>query len=209
MLDRYARKLIDPAFNTLGPMVARTGVSANTLTLVGLGIGIGAAAAVALHAFHLALLMLLANRFLDGLDGAVARASASAARAGPTEFGGYLDIVSDFFVWALLPLGFAVADPANTLPAAMLLASFVATGTTFLAYAILAEKGGHKTTARGEKSFFHLGGLTEGAETIGFFVIVMAWPSLFPVLASIFAGLAAITAIMRVWEAWRVYGPRR
>lgn len=206
MLDRYARKLIDPPLNVLGPMVARSGVSANALTLWGLGIGVGAAVAVALSAFYLALFLLLANRFLDGLDGAVARATTSATRAGPAEFGGYLDIVSDFFFWALLPLGFAVADPANALPAAVLLASFVATGTTFLAYAILAEKGGEKTTARGEKSFFHLGGLTEGTETIGFFVIVLVWPSLFPVLALLFAGLAAITAVTRVYEAWRIYG---
>ena len=200
LLDRYARKLIDPPLNVLGPMVARAGVSANTLTLVGLALGVGAAVAVALSAFYLALFLLLANRFLDGLDGAVARSS------GPTMFGGYLDIVSDFFFWALLPLGFAVADPVNALPAAVLLASFVATGTTFLAYAILAEKGGEKTTARGEKSFFHLGGLTEGTETIGFFVIVLMWPSLFPVLAFLFAGLAAITAVTRVYEAWRIYG---
>ena len=206
MLDRYARKLIDPPLNVLGPVVARTGVSANALTLLGLALGVGAALAVALHAFFLALFLLLANRFLDGLDGAVARAATSATQAGPTMFGGYLDIVSDFFFWALLPLGFALADPANALPAAALLASFVATGTTFLAYAILAEKGGEKTTARGEKSFFHLGGLTEGTETIGFFVIVLVWPSLFPALALLFAGLAAITAVTRVWEAWRIYG---
>ena len=203
MLDRYARKLIDPPLNILGPMVARTGVSANTLTLAGLALGVGAALAVALHAYHFALLLLLANRFLDGLDGAVARAEM------PTQFGGYLDIVSDFFFWALLPLGFALADPVNALPAAALLASFVATGTTFLAYAILAAKAGETTAARGEKSFFHLGGLTEGTETIGFFVIVMLWPALFPALALIFAALASVTAITRVWEAWRVYGRRR
>lgn len=200
MLDRYARKLIDPPLNALGPMVARTGVSANALTLAGLALGVGAAAAVALHAFHLALFLLLANRFFDGLDGAVARVR------GPTDFGGYLDIVADFFLWALLPLGFVMADPGNAFPAAVLLASFVATGTTFLAYAILAAKGGEKTTVRGEKSFFHLGGLTEGTETIGFFVLVLVWPATFPVLAYIFASLAAITAIMRVSEAWRAYG---
>lgn len=200
MLDRYARKLIDPPLNALGPVVARTGVPANALTLVGLGIGVGAAVAVAAHTFHLALFLLIANRFLDGLDGAVARVRR------PTEFGGYLDIVSDFLVWALLPLGFVVADPGVAVAAAVLLASFIAAGTTFLAFAILAAKSGDETGARGEKSFFHLGGLTEGAETILFFVIVIAWPGLFAPLAYIFAALVMVTAVSRVYETWRKYG---
>ena len=121
-------------------------------------------------------------------------------------YGGYLDIVADLVLWALLPLGFAIADPQNALSAVVLLASFIASGTTFLGYAILAAKTGEETEARGEKSFFHLGGLTEGTETILFFVIVLTWPNLFSILALVFAFLAALTALGRVLEARRSFG---
>lgn len=203
MLDAAMRKVIDPPLKRLGSIVARTGVTANALTLAGLTIGLFAALAIASSAFGLALLLLLLNRLLDGLDGAVARAGTG---AGGTAFGGYLDIVADFVLWAMLPVGFVIAAPSNAFAATILLASFIASGTTFLAHAILAAKAGEETDARGEKSFFHLGGLTEGTETIGFFVLVLLWPGMFVVLAPIFAAMATLTAFGRVLETRRAFG---
>lgn len=200
MLDRYLRPLIDPPLNRLAWAVADTGVSANRVTLLGLGVGLGAVVAMGLGHNALALWLLLGNRLLDGLDGAVARLR------GPTEFGGYLDIVSDFAIWALLPLSFAVADPSVSFAAALLLASFMATGTTFLAHAILAAKAGTESKVNGPKSFYHLTGLTEGSETILLFVIVLTWPETFVVAAPIFATLAFITALSRALQTWKQFG---
>ena len=198
MIDRFVRPLLDPPLNGMARTLARSGLTANQITLAGLGLGVLAFVALWSGANEFALLLLLLNRLADGLDGALARIK------GPTEFGGYLDIVSDFVLWALLPLGFALLDPANALAAALLLASFIATATTFLAHAILAAKAGEETSVRGKKSFFHLGGLTEGTETIAFFVLVMMWPSLFIPAAFIFAAMATITAFMRVVETHRL-----
>ena len=76
-------------------------------------------------------------RFGDGLDGAIARATA------PTDRGGFLDISLDFIVYAAIPLAFAIYDPAqNALSAAILLASFLANGGAFLAFARLGRTGG-------------------------------------------------------------------
>lgn len=205
MLDAAMRKFVDPPMNRLGSVVARTGVTANALTLAGLVIGFFAAVAIASSAFGLALLALLINRLLDGLDGAVARAERGTS--APTAYGGYLDIVADFLLWAMLPIGFAIVDPSNALAATILLASFIASGTTFLAHAILAAKTGQETAARGKKSFFHLGGLTEGTETIIFFVLVLLWPGQFSTLAYIFAALTTLTALGRVRETRRAFGP--
>lgn len=199
MIDRFIRPLIDPPLNAMARALSSSGLKANQVTLAGLGVGLGSVVAVCLDAMGAALILLLLNRLADGLDGALARLK------GPTEFGGYLDIVSDFALWALLPIGFALLDPANALAAAVLLASFIGTGTTFLAHAILAAKAGEESIARGKKSFFHLGGLTEGAETIAFFALVMVWPGLFIPAAFIFAAMAAITALMRVLETHRLY----
>ena len=70
-----------------------------------------------------------------------------------------------------------------------LVTSFYINGASFLGYAILAEKHGHQTSARGIKSLFFSGGLLEGTETIALFVLICALPGLFPVLAWCFGAL--------------------
>ncbi len=200
MLDAAARRIIDPPLNLIAAQVTKTGVSANAITLAGLVLGISSALAVALGAMPWALGLLLASRFLDGLDGAVARTREA------TTYGGYLDIVSDFIVWALLPVAFAIANPTYALPAAILLASFMGASITFLAHAILASKEGHHTDAQGSKSFYYLSGLTEGTETIGLFVLAMLFPAWFPVLAYVFAAMATITTVTRMIMTWQTYG---
>jgi phosphatidylglycerophosphate synthase len=204
MFDARLRPLIDPPLNVLARALDGGGVSANAITGVGFLIGLGAAAAIGLGYVTLGLVLLLINRLLDGLDGAVAR------RVGPTDFGGYLDIVLDFLVYAAVPVGFAVLDPeANALPAAVLLLSFMGTGSSFLAYAVVAAKRGLSTEIRGRKSFYYLGGLTEGTETIVFFVVCCLWPEHFALLAYVFAGLCWITTVTRIAAARATFGSKR
>jgi phosphatidylglycerophosphate synthase len=204
MFDARLRPLIDPPLNALARALDGGGVSANAITGVGFLVGLGAAAAIGLGYAMLGLILLLINRLLDGLDGAVAR------RVGPTDFGGYLDIVLDFLVYAAVPVGFAVLDPeANALPAAVLLLSFMGTGSSFLAYAVVAAKRGLSTEIRGRKSFYYLGGLTEGTETIVFFVVCCLWPKHFALLAYVFAGLCWITTATRIAAARATFGSKR
>jgi phosphatidylglycerophosphate synthase len=147
------------------------------------------------------LALLLASRLLDGLDGSVARLTQ------PTDAGGFLDIALDFVFYAVIPLAFAVANPAtNALPAAALLASFIGTGSSFLAFAVMAEKRGLTDTALPGKSFYFLGGLTEATETITVFAAMCIWPEHFAVLAYGFAGLCAVTTGMRVGWGYRRLG---
>ena len=88
-----------------------------------------------------------------------------------------------------MPLAFALADPgANALPAAFLIFSFIGTGTSFLAFAIMAAKRGLTSDLRGKKSLYYLGGLTEGTETIVAFVLACLWPAWFPLIAWVFGG---------------------
>lgn len=198
MLDPWSRRLIDPPLNAVGALLARAGLGADAVTLVGLVIGLGAVPALAFGQFWLALGLILANRLADGLDGAIARA------AGASDRGGYLDIVADFAFYGLIPFGFALADPArNALPAAFVLASFMGTASSFLAFAALAAKRGLTTTRRGQKSFYHLGGLAEGSETILFLVAGCLFPAWFPWLAWGFGALCWLTTLGRVAAGWR------
>lgn len=196
MLDAAARKLIDPPLDRLGAGLARIGVSADSVTLFALIPGAGAVWALSQQAYWLALALILVNRLCDGLDGAVAR------HTRLTDFGGYLDIVSDFIFYAAVLLGFLLADPAaNAGPAAVLMVSFFGTGSSFLAFATIAAKRGLSTEARGAKSFYYMGGLAEGTETILFFALACLIPQHFPWLAYGFAALCGITIVGRALQA--------
>jgi phosphatidylglycerophosphate synthase len=201
MLDGWMRGMIDPALGRAGKGLAAQGVTADAVTLAGLALGLAAAGIIAVGGpGWAAALPLLASRVADGLDGAVARVR------GKTDFGGYLDIVCDFIFYAAIPMAFVLRDPsANAVAGAFLLASFYVNGTTFLGFAILAEKRGMETRARGEKSLYFTAGLLEGTETIGFFLILCLVPWAFAPLAWAFGALCFVTAAARVWLAVRTF----
>ena len=200
MLDRFARQIIDPPLNAAGRGLARAGISADGMTLIGLALGLVAALLIALGWTLAALVVLLASRIADGLDGAVARATRT------TDFGGYLDIAADFLFYGAIPFAFVLLDPAaNGVAGAFLLASFYFNGTSFLGYAILAEKRGLTTEAQGRKSLYYSNGLLEGTETIVFFVLLCLFPSAFAPLAWIFGALCYATALLRLYAARQIF----
>ena len=199
MLDRTARRLIDPPLNRLGRGMADRGWTANGVTLLGLGLGLLAALVIAWGAPFLALIPLLASRVADGLDGAVARATTR------TDFGGYLDIACDFAFYGAIPLAFVFYDDDNGLAAAFVLTSFYVNGTSFLGYAILAERRGITTQAQGIKSLYYSNGLLEGTETIVFFVLLCLFPSAFAPLSWGFGTLCFLTAILRIHGASKLF----
>lgn len=197
MLDAALRRLIDPPLDAAGRRLAAIGLGADAVTLGGFAVGLLAVPLIAWEHYAAGLVAILVNRLADGLDGAIAR------HRGPTDFGGYLDIVCDFLVYAAVPFAFALARPENAVPAAFLVLSFVGTGSSFLAYAIIAAKHRVETTRRGRKAFYYLGGLTEGSETIALFVAVCLFPAAFPWLAWGFGALCWVTTLARIAAARR------
>jgi phosphatidylglycerophosphate synthase len=200
VLDATLRRLIEKPLARLAAPLARAGIAADWVTWAGFALGLGAAVVIALGQPLLGLGLFLANRLADGLDGAIAR------QRGPSDYGGYLDIVLDFLVYNALAAAFGLADPAARPAALVLMLSFAGSGTSFLAYAILAAKRGRETAARGRKSFYHLGGLAEGGETVAFFVVSCLMPQHFAPLAWVFAGLCLLTTAGRVLAARRDFG---
>ena len=203
MLDRAAQALIAPGLQAGAQWLVRRGVSADSVTLTGFALGLLGAALIALGQPAHGLAWLLASRLADGLDGMVARATR------PTDRGAFLDITLDFLFYASVPLAFALADPgANALAAAVLLAAFVGTGSSFLAFAVLAERRGLKSLAYPGKGLYYLGGLTEATETLLCFVLMCLWPAWFAPLAYGFAALCALTLLARLHAGWRSFGPQ-
>ncbi len=203
MIDAKLRPLIDPILNRAGRWLAARGVGADAVSIIGITAGLCAALAIYFGLFPLALGLTLLSRLLDGLDGAVARATRL------TPFGGYLDIVGDFLFYVAVPLAFGLSHPAFLAPALVLMASFALTGVSFLAFAAVAAAQKIETEAHGRKSFFYSTGLAEGAETILAFVLMCLFPNAFPAIAFAYAGLCFLTVVQRSWLAWCLFRPDR
>lgn len=198
MFDRwlvpYTQRLLQPPAR----QVVRWGVSANQITVAGFLVGLLALPALAYQAYHWALLAIVLNRLADGLDGAVARLTER------SDAGGYLDIVLDFIFYSAVVFGFALADPQqNALAAALLMLSFMGTGSSFLAFASLAAKRGIENLHYPHKSLYYMGGLTEGAETMVALLLFCLWPQYFASLAYGFATLCFITTLTRLYGGFR------
>lgn len=199
MLDGTVRRAVAPTIDSLADAIARRGIGANAVTWTGFSAGIAAAAAIAGSYFLVGLVLLLFSRLCDGLDGAVARVG------GKTDYGGFLDIVLDFAVYGAIPFGFAIANPGvNALAGTALILSFYVNGSTFLAFAVMAEKHGLESTVRGEKSIFFTTGLAEATETILVFAVACLVPGWFVPLAWIFAAICLYTAASRLVLAARI-----
>ena len=196
MMDGTARKIIQPGLDHVGIWLAARGVKADHVTVFACLVGLAAAGLIALGYMIAALLLIIVSRICDGLDGSVARASRR------TDFGGYLDITLDFVFYGAVPLAFVIHDPAaNSLAGAALIFSFYINGASFLAYAIVAEKRGLSTQARGVKSIYFTTGLAEASETYIVFGIFCLWPAWFAPVAWVFAAICLYTALSRIVQA--------
>ena len=200
MLDRKIQEYLRPTLSVMAKGLVKLGFNANAVSLIGFTLGITAALSILFQYYLVGAILIAVSRLLDGLDGAVARAKQ------PTDLGGFLDITLDFLFYASIPLAFAYANPvSNALPAAVLLAAFIGTGSSFLAFAAIAAKRGIQNTNYPNKSFYFIGGLTEATETIVVFVVMCLWPNYFYVFAYGFSILCLITIATRLAWGYRVF----
>ncbi len=204
MLDRYLSGIQNSILRPVAVRLSSYGVTADALTLTGFLFGVISAALIVTGYDRTALIPFFLNRLFDGLDGAVARLT------GPTDRGAFLDIAFDFAIYAMIPLAFALADPTNNaMAASLLLASFMGTSSSFLAFAVIAAKRGATSASFPQKGIYYLGGLTEGTETIAAFTAMYLWPQHFPAIATIFSALAVLTTLFRwSWGWWILSEPK-
>ena len=193
MLDRRVLELSRGFLNALAVRLAARGIRADQVSWFGFVAGLAAVPLIVLQQFPWAILPVLVNRLADGVDGALAR------QVGPTDRGAFLDIALDFLFYSSIPLAFAIAEPqANALAAAVLIYAIVGTGSTFLAFAVIAAKRKLSSAAYPGKGFYYLGGLTEATETIAVFLSMCLLPGWFSALAYGFAALCGLTTMTRI-----------
>ncbi len=208
MLDTRARRLYGPIADRVAATLAAAAVPPLALTAAAFAAGVGACLAILAHAWTTALALWLANRVLDGLDGPVAR------RRGATDLGGFLDIVSDFAIYAGFVVALAIAVPDARIACVILLSAYYVSGTAFLALSALLERHapepghGADAAAADGRSLRFVGGLAEGTETVIAYSLFCLLPAHTAVIAWAFAAMVAVTAAQRIVLGVHLLRPR-
>ncbi len=204
MLDAMAIKVVRWPLTQTAKLVDKLGVTANQTTLAGFFLGCFALPALAFEQYSLALVCILLNRLCDGMDGALARIQ------GITDAGGYLDISLDFLFYSLIPFGFVLANPEqNAVAGAFLIFSFIGSGSSFLAFAVMASKRDIADPVYKNKSLYYMTGLTEGTETIACFVLLCLFPTHFVLIASVFGAMCWFTTGSRIYSGFHTLADNR
>ena len=198
MLDKKLNLFFRPILTKIAKVLINRKFTSNQITLFGFILGIFSFIFLSLGMIYIALLFFILNRIFDGVDGTLARLSK------PTDLGGFYDIISDFFIYALLPLGFIFFDKNNFLSMSFLLTSFIGTCSTFLTTAWIFEKKKIQIEKLSKKSFYYSEGLIEGTETIFLFILMFIFYEVATFIAWIFGVLCFITALIRVIKVSKI-----
>lgn len=205
MLDAVVRPMKD---SLLRPLARRLGwLPPAAVTLLALTAGLAAAALLSSGLFAAGLVLWCANRFLDGLDGVVAREN-----GGQSDFGGYLDTLADFLVYAAVPLGLVLGvggSPERWLALVVLLSSFYVNSASWMYLAALLEKRSAGAGPRGESTSITMpDALVGGTETVILFSLFILLPSHLVLLFWLMAALVAVSVVQRLIWARGALAPR-
>jgi phosphatidylglycerophosphate synthase len=200
MFDHLLRGLKDRLLAPLATLLR--GVPPNALSVVALLLGLGAAVAAARGAWSAGLALWLANRVVDGLDGTVARLADT-----QTDFGGYLDILLDFVVYAAIPVGFAIqsSDRLVLVLAVALEGAFFVNACSWMYLSAVLEKRASGARSTGELTTVTMPpALVAGFETVVFFSLFYLFPAKLPLLFGLMTTLVVINVLQRLVWARRV-----
>lgn len=194
MFDSYLRRFKDRVGEPLARHMSR--VSPMAISISALVVGLLATYAAFKGQYLWALAFWLINRILDGLDGLIAR-----LHNGQSDFGGYVDILTDYVIYASLPIGLVAGAASNEhyLALAFLLASFYVNSASWMYLsAILEKRAAH--SAGTQTTIVMPAGIIGGFETIIAYEIFLLFPGHITLLFSIFAALVFITTLQRlIW----------
>ncbi len=199
LFDIKLRAVKDRLMKTLTGRWAEN-INPDIITLAAFTAGIACASAALTGSLKAALLLWILNRILDGLDGAVARRYKK-----QSDEGAYLDIMTDFTVYAAIPLALAWQYNSVLLwkATAFLLGTFYINAVSWMYLSALLEKKKKQSDNRLFTSVEMPSGIVEGTETIIFYSLFFILPAYLVWIFSIMAILTFITVIQRLFFALR------
>jgi phosphatidylglycerophosphate synthase len=201
MVDPLLRPLKE-VFLTLPARALGRYLSPNAITLIAFLIGLTAAFSAGFGAYFLGLLLWLANRIADGLDGTISR-----EYGRQSDFGGYLDIMLDFTVYAAVAVALALSRDATPvyIALAVLLAFFYINAASWMYLSGLLEKRGRTGGTTRLTSLEMPEGLVGGTETLLLYTLFFLLPGYLALLFWLMALLTGVTVVQRlVWASRRL-----
>ncbi|TVR24711.1 MAG: CDP-alcohol phosphatidyltransferase family protein [Anaerolineaceae bacterium] len=197
MFDNALREIKDAV---LVPVADRAGarLSPTVVSVVGLGFGLLSAGAALVGAYAAALLLWGVNRFLDGLDGTIAR-----RHDKQSAMGGYLDTLLDHVVYTAIPVALALSDGGRgaLLACIWLLATFYVNGASWMMLSAILER--HTTGEATLTTVKMPNGIIEGGETVAFYTAFLLFPAHIVPLFATMGALVVVTIIGRLIWAFR------
>ena len=197
MIDKYLRpvkeKLLFPFAKRIGKLL-----SPNQITVIAFLFGLMCIALIILKHPLVALSFWLINRIIDGLDGTVARISNK-----QTDWGGYIDIMLDFVIYAAIPICFTVSYGKGPLVytalVVMLAVFYINSASWMYLSALLVKRDFHNKTGQ-LTSITMPAGLIEGTETIILYTIMFFYPGPLAFEFFLISGLTLIGIFQRmIW----------
>jgi phosphatidylglycerophosphate synthase len=194
MFDTSLRQFKDRVGTPLARRMSR--IPPLAISLLALAVGLLASCAAYQNQYLWAFGLWYLNRVLDGLDGLIAR-----LHNGQSDLGGYVDILTDFIVYAALPIGLVAGSPSNEsyLALALMLASFYVNSASWMYLAAILEKRAARDPEM-QTAIIMPTGLVGGFETIVAYGIFLLFPAHITILFPMFSLLVFITIIQRL--AW-------
>ena len=198
MFDTPLRQFKDSVGEPLARRMSR--VSPLAISLLALLVGLLASFTAYRNQYPWAFALWIFNRELDGLDGLMAR-----IHNRQSDFGGYVDILTDYIVYAALPIGLVAGSPSTDryLALTFMLASFYVNTALWMYLAAILEKRAHHGDDT-QTSVVMPAGLIGGFETIFAYGVFTLFPAYLTILFSIFTVLVFFTIFHRLIWAKRI-----
>jgi phosphatidylglycerophosphate synthase len=201
MLDKLTRPLKDRLLKPLGKIIGHS-LSPNKITLFSFIIGLGSVYFIITGELLFALILWIVNRIMDGLDGVVARMNKR-----QSDFGGYLDILVDFTLYALIPFAFTFSYSRNEggwiFLVVMLSLFYVNSASWMYLSAILEKRKDGSDNRREQTSVSMPSGIVEGTETVILYTLFYLLPHKIDILYTIMSISLLPGIAYRVIWAWK------
>ena len=197
-LDRSLRKVKEIVFLPGCRLIAGI-VTPMQVTIIGFIFGLLSPLCLCQQYYALGMIFWIINRILDGVDGTIARVTNT-----QSDLGGYVDIVCDFIVYALIPIGLVYANPSpfSYLIVSLLEATFFVNAASLMVLSSILEKRALGSKVQGEMTTVTMPtGLIEGTETIVFMSLSILFPSYIDTLHILFGLGVIVNIIYRVYWA--------
>ena len=200
MIDKYLRtvkeKLLFPAALKLSKYF-----TPNQISIFAFILGLISCFLILKNYLYSALIFWLLNRIIDGLDGTVARISNR-----QSDWGGYLDIMLDFIIYALIPIFLAFASNEHIsiyLFLSIMLAAFYINSASWMYLSAVLEKRSINTSKSELTSVLMPTGLIEGTETIVIYSMFFVFPNYLHILFFSVSILTLTGVIQRMYWAFK------